>query len=341
MTEHDEALEEYRREILETQRPIEITTKGILAFEEGLVRILVRSPGGVQELKVNELELQALVEAAGRHRLNKILESKPTAAELREKVRLAEQRVEDEAGIASHAVLIDAMADETTAWQAYAKALESILVENRDAEEAARIAGVAEEARREKRNNTRAHGEAIGDALRACGIGVQYALAGPVELWDVANQLEKRGYGVEMPAYSVPVARSVLRSAMKALEAHGEQERAEKIREALAVPAREQQGIPVPLNTLTYAATALESSADNGDRYAARQIREAVVAALGRETQQTGVYEEFTEIVKAEACMKAGTHKPVQHRDGKPPWCKECGLTAAGTVPMSKIGGKS
>lgn len=26
-------------------------------------------------------------------------------------------------------------------------------------------------------------------------------------------------------------------------------------------------------------------------------------------------------------------HKPVQHRDGKPPWCNECGLTADGEEP--------
>lgn len=31
-------------------------------------------------------------------------------------------------------------------------------------------------------------------------------------------------------------------------------------------------------------------------------------------------------------------HKPVQHRDGKPPWCKGCGLTAEGRVPVSRIG---
>lgn len=30
-------------------------------------------------------------------------------------------------------------------------------------------------------------------------------------------------------------------------------------------------------------------------------------------------------------------HKPIQHRDGKPPWCRECGLTANGTVPKSRI----
>ena len=26
-------------------------------------------------------------------------------------------------------------------------------------------------------------------------------------------------------------------------------------------------------------------------------------------------------------------HEPVQHRDRKPPWCRRCGLTAAGTKP--------
>jgi hypothetical protein len=31
-------------------------------------------------------------------------------------------------------------------------------------------------------------------------------------------------------------------------------------------------------------------------------------------------------------------HQPVQHRDGKPPWCNECGLTAQGEVPVSRIG---
>ena len=33
-------------------------------------------------------------------------------------------------------------------------------------------------------------------------------------------------------------------------------------------------------------------------------------------------------------------HKPVQHRDGKPPWCKTCGLTAAGHEPVSLLGRK-
>lgn len=29
-------------------------------------------------------------------------------------------------------------------------------------------------------------------------------------------------------------------------------------------------------------------------------------------------------------------HKPVQHRDGKPRWCNECGLTGDGLVPKTK-----
>lgn len=30
-------------------------------------------------------------------------------------------------------------------------------------------------------------------------------------------------------------------------------------------------------------------------------------------------------------------HRPTQHRDGKPPWCRACGLDAAGTKPPSRI----
>jgi len=32
-------------------------------------------------------------------------------------------------------------------------------------------------------------------------------------------------------------------------------------------------------------------------------------------------------------------HKPVQHRDGKPPWCKECGLDKDFKDPSSMISG--
>ena len=31
-------------------------------------------------------------------------------------------------------------------------------------------------------------------------------------------------------------------------------------------------------------------------------------------------------------------HRPIQHRDGKPPWCRICGLTADGKEPISRIG---
>jgi len=30
-------------------------------------------------------------------------------------------------------------------------------------------------------------------------------------------------------------------------------------------------------------------------------------------------------------------HNPIQHRDGKPPWCRECGLTDSFQVPTSKF----
>lgn len=38
---------------------------------------------------------------------------------------------------------------------------------------------------------------------------------------------------------------------------------------------------------------------------------------------------------RASACPD---HKPVQHRDGKEPWCKACGTNAAGTFPSSRFG---
>lgn len=31
------------------------------------------------------------------------------------------------------------------------------------------------------------------------------------------------------------------------------------------------------------------------------------------------------------------THEPVQHRDGKPPWCPVCGLTSDGRIPESRL----
>lgn len=36
--------------------------------------------------------------------------------------------------------------------------------------------------------------------------------------------------------------------------------------------------------------------------------------------------------------IKCENHKPVQHRDGKPPWCKKCGLTEGGNKPEWQFG---
>ena len=30
-------------------------------------------------------------------------------------------------------------------------------------------------------------------------------------------------------------------------------------------------------------------------------------------------------------------HRPVQHRDARPPWCKACGLTADGREPVGLL----
>lgn len=38
------------------------------------------------------------------------------------------------------------------------------------------------------------------------------------------------------------------------------------------------------------------------------------------------------EALAASACSE---HRPVQHRDGKPPWCPSCGLTADGYTPRA------
>lgn len=38
-----------------------------------------------------------------------------------------------------------------------------------------------------------------------------------------------------------------------------------------------------------------------------------------------------------EAPIPCEKHKPMQHRDGKPPWCRTCGRDATGRVPVSVI----
>ena len=45
---------------------------------------------------------------------------------------------------------------------------------------------------------------------------------------------------------------------------------------------------------------------------------------------------EYTETVDATPEGADHDHKPTQHRDGKEPWCKACGLTAANQEPTSR-----
>jgi hypothetical protein len=135
------------------------------------------------------------------------------------------------------------------------------------------------------------------------------------------------------------------------------QQYAEGLEQFMAAAGRAVRGVhgtgrvPVELNTLTYAATALEGSADNGDRYAAQQIREAISrhpspeaymatqrAAVGHREQAEARETPWPTKSWYEAHVEAGSHKPVQHRDGKPAWCPVCGLTADGNVPMSRFG---
>ncbi len=232
----DEDFEAYRREQLTQVRDIRVTDEGLQSFEKGLVRIIVRSEGSSQELKVNELELDALAGAAGAHLAKKIPETLqaefeaapweqlPDLPKLKAAIREAELKTEQTALHGDTGDIVDAAVEEGNAWHAYAEGLEQFLA-------------------------------AAGRRVRAAD--------GP-------------------------------------------------------------GAVPVPLHTLTYAATALEGSADNGDRYAARQIREAIAQHPSPEAY-------------AATKPESHAHKPVQHRDGKPPWCHACGLTADGQMPVSRF----
>lgn len=39
---------------------------------------------------------------------------------------------------------------------------------------------------------------------------------------------------------------------------------------------------------------------------------------------------------QADAAPACSDHKPVQHRDGKEPWCDRCGLTSDGRTPARR-----
>lgn len=148
----DEDFEAYRREQLTQVRDIRVTDEGLQSFEQGLVRIIVRSEGSSQELKLNEPELQELVHAAGGHLAKKI----PAYLQLQEigqqaaKMTVTEQQLafgrrdlatlkmavfeaqRHTAAVAANPYaaridLQDASMDEMKAWQTYAEALEAQL----------------------------------------------------------------------------------------------------------------------------------------------------------------------------------------------------------------------
>lgn len=45
----------------------------------------------------------------------------------------------------------------------------------------------------------------------------------------------------------------------------------------------------------------------------------------------------FIESIPKHCSVGCEDHRPVQHRDARPPWCKSCGLTSDGQVPTSKL----
>lgn len=59
-------------------------------------------------------------------------------------------------------------------------------------------------------------------------------------------------------------------------------------------------------------------------------------AALNRAEEQPRL-EQWKDEVDLEEMVVCSDHRPVQYRDGKPPWCPKCGLTKHGKVPVSRI----
>lgn len=45
------------------------------------------------------------------------------------------------------------------------------------------------------------------------------------------------------------------------------------------------------------------------------------------------IWREDKKVVLALKEFECSDHKPVQHRDSKPPWCNTCGLTDSGHKP--------
>jgi len=88
---------------------------------------------------------------------------------------------------------------------------------------------------------------------------------------------------------------------------------------------------------------------ENGVRYAIGQIVFATIQFKPRPQyiQEREPYEKlFAEAVDPpeqvlpswlNTHVQAGSHKPVQHRDGKEPWCRACGKNAEGKEPASRF----
>lgn len=60
-----------------------------------------------------------------------------------------------------------------------------------------------------------------------------------------------------------------------------------------------------------------------------------VVMASTHDTSPLAAEAEVAPAAAVEPESAEHDHKPVQHRDGKQPWCKTCGLTSTGQEPAS------
>lgn len=63
-----------------------------------------------------------------------------------------------------------------------------------------------------------------------------------------------------------------------------------------------------------------------------------VPVALGEIRQHVHHFERGRLVWHLFQVVPCSNHNPVQHRDGKPPWCRACGLTADYQEPRSRLG---
>jgi hypothetical protein len=69
----------------------------------------------------------------------------------------------------------------------------------------------------------------------------------------------------------------------------------------------------------------------DGDVY----IGDGYEGTVGDRAQIANLYAWLGEYLAETKEAPTHDHNPRQHRDGKPPWCRTCGLTADYTVPVS------